>query len=213
LIAGKVIFWDWNGTLLDDVDICIDSMNAMLSRRNMKTIDFRFYTEVFGFPVIDYYMELGFDFSVESFEDLSVEFIAEYNSRVEHARLHNSVIEVLENFKNRKFKQVIVSAMEQQMLIKLLEKHSLYNYFDDVRGLENIYAGGKVHLAQAYIDEHKINPKDILLIGDTVHDAEVAKEIGSELVLFTNGHHSVVRLKAHSNFIIQDLFELINLVN
>ena len=31
----KLVIWDWNGTLLNDVDICIESMNTMLKSRNM----------------------------------------------------------------------------------------------------------------------------------------------------------------------------------
>jgi phosphoglycolate phosphatase len=144
---------------------------------------------------------------------LSVEFIAEYNSRVEHVKLQKSALDILKNFKKRKLIQVIVSAMEQRMLEKLLEKHHLSDYFSEVRGLTNIYAGGKVHLAQSYINENNINPEDILLIGDTLHDAEVAMEIGCKLILVTNGHHSANRLEAYSKTIINDLRELNTIFN
>jgi phosphoglycolate phosphatase len=208
-----VIFWDWNGTLLDDVDICVDSMNAMLQRRGMKKIDKQLYTEIFSFPVVNYYRTLGFDFTVLSFEDLSVEFIAEYNSRVHLAKLHESVNEILSVFHSQGMQQVIVSAMEQQMLERLLNNHQLLNYFDDILGLKDIFANGKAHLAHTYIDKKKLNPKQITLIGDTLHDAEVANEIGANLILFANGHHSYSRLAQNGHRLIFNLNELPGIFN
>jgi phosphoglycolate phosphatase len=208
-----IIFWDWNGTLLDDIDICIDSMNAMLNRRSMPNITKNRYKEIFNFPVIDYYRELGFNFDHTCFEDLSVEFISEYNSRVHQARLHPSVYTVLEALKKSNKIQVIVSAMEQTMLNELLEQHKLKGYFQKTIGLSNIYAHSKVHLAQDYIVENKINPKQITLIGDTIHDAEVAEEIGSNLILVSHGHHSQKRLYKVGTTIISNLEELLLQLN
>ena len=207
-MQNSIIFWDWNGTLLDDVDICVESMNHMLDKRGMPTITKEYYRQVFGFPVIGYYEILGFDFKVDTFEDLSVEFISGYNSRVHKASLHPWVIETLNLFKEQQKKQVIVSAMEQVMLENLLHQHNIYDFFVDVKGLTNIYANGKTHLATSYITENNLNPKDIVFVGDTLHDAEVAKGIGSGLVLVSNGHHNFERLSANGDFVIQDLSEL-----
>lgn len=48
------IIWDWNGTLLDDVDIVIEAMNRLLKRRNMPLLDYYTYKKIFTFPVKDY---------------------------------------------------------------------------------------------------------------------------------------------------------------
>ena len=62
------IIWDWNGTLLNDVDICVKSMNHLLEKRNLPLLDINRYKTVFGFPVKDYYAKIGFDFTKENFE-------------------------------------------------------------------------------------------------------------------------------------------------
>jgi phosphoglycolate phosphatase len=213
LIKTEVIFWDWNGTLLDDVTISIDSMNAMLTRRSMKTIDYRYYTEIFGFPVSAYYKQLGFDFSVESFENLSVEFISEYNTRAHEAKLHQSVYTVLDYFKKLNKIQVIVSAMEQTMLEELLRKHKLTAYFKEVLGLKDIFASSKVHLAQDFIKRNNIHPADIMLIGDTAHDAEVAKEIGAKLILVSHGHNNRSRLSRKGTKVVSNLVEILSIID
>ena len=82
------IVWDWNGTLLDDIDICIESMNNLLSERNLPLLYPDLYREVFTFPVRKYYSEIGFDFSKEPFSRVGLEFMELYKQNLPKSRLH-----------------------------------------------------------------------------------------------------------------------------
>jgi len=64
----ETIIWDWNGTLLNDVDICVESINILLSERGHKPLSKSLYREIFTFPVKAYYELAGFDFTNESFD-------------------------------------------------------------------------------------------------------------------------------------------------
>jgi phosphoglycolate phosphatase len=207
------IFWDWNGTLLNDVNACIISMNNMLSRRGMQLINEKYYKAVFGFPVIDYYKILGFDFTKESFEELSVEFITEYSTLSTSQPLQPCTCQSLQFFKESNCRQVIVSAMEQQMLEQQIENCGISNYFDSIIGLTNIYASSKVHLAKAYMGSNNLNPSQILFIGDTLHDAEVARILECDLFLVANGHHSLERLKHQKHMVFSSLEFLLSHFN
>ncbi len=50
-MAKKVIIWDWNGTLLNDTDICVSCMNRVLKKRGLELLDVQRYREIFNFPV------------------------------------------------------------------------------------------------------------------------------------------------------------------
>ena len=66
------IIWDWNGTLLDDVDWCVRSVNKMLEKRKKSRLKALCdYHNVFCFPIIEYYKNVGFDLDYESFEELA----------------------------------------------------------------------------------------------------------------------------------------------
>ena len=39
-----VIFWDYNGTILDDVGVCVSVINTMLNRRNLPAISYDKYS-------------------------------------------------------------------------------------------------------------------------------------------------------------------------
>jgi phosphoglycolate phosphatase len=52
-------------------------------------------------------------------------------------------------------------------------------------------------VGKRFMEEHQINPKDVLMIGDTLHDAEVAEALGINIILYTKGHQHPSRLKKY----------------
>ena len=55
----KHIIWDWNGTLVNDAQLCVDIVNEILSEFDIPPVSFEFYRNNFSFPVRNYYDRLG----------------------------------------------------------------------------------------------------------------------------------------------------------
>ena len=105
-----------------------------------------------------------------------------------------------------------MSAYEQQSLNRILNQFKLKDYFTNVVGLDNIYASGKTHLAKNLAEMIRSNCSDgkILLIGDTIHDYEVAKEINSDCILISHGHQDEERLLKLGNPVVKN-FNALNI--
>lgn len=202
------IIWDWNGTLLNDLDLCIDSINSLLKKRSLKLLDHDSYKELFSFPVKNYYQAIGFDFSKEDFEIPAKEFIDLYDSRVKNCPLHFSAIEVLESFKSKGYQQFVLSAMKQPMLEKTLKNSGISHFFEGVAGLNDHYAVSKVERGRELIREFEIETDDSWMIGDTNHDFEVASELGINCILVADGHQSHERLKETGAEVVDSLSNL-----
>ena len=84
----KHIIWDWNGTLVDDTEFCVNIINRVLKRRTLPEIDVEAYRDTFDFPVIDYYKRIGFDLTKHDFKVLSSEFINAYIDGRRQLKLH-----------------------------------------------------------------------------------------------------------------------------
>ena len=193
------IVWDFNGTIMDDVEIGIESVNVLLEKRELKTLESREeYQNIFGFPIIDYYRRLGFDFEKEPYEEIAVEWVAEYTAREKTAKTVDGVKELLEFFKNNGKKQIIISACEEQMLNRNLKLLGVFDYFDDVCGINNIYASSKEAIAIEWRKKHA-NEK-LLFIGDTDHDCSVARAMGADCILVAQGHQSFETLMHYSDY-------------
>ncbi|MBE9480939.1 MAG: HAD family hydrolase [Bacteroidetes bacterium] len=205
----KTIIWDWNGTLLNDIDICINSINILLEHRNIENLTKEIYKEIFTFPVKDYYSKAGFDFTKEDFDIPATEFINIYNRRIIDADLFQEVTSVLEHFKNRNYQQLIISAMEQDSLVKSIFDKGIGNYFTHISGVNNHYAVSKVENAKNLIKQVNINPQQVCMIGDTIHDYEVAGEIGCNCIIVANGHQSYKRLEPLNCTVVNKLTDVI----
>ncbi len=205
----KTIIWDWNGTLLNDIDICIDSINILLEHRNIEKLTKKIYKEIFTFPVKDYYSKAGFDFTKEDFDIPATEFINIYNHRIIDADLFQEVTSVLEHFKNRNYQQLIISAMEQDSLVRSIFDKRINNYFTHISGINDHYAVSKVENAKNLIKKANINPNQVCMIGDTIHDFEVAGEIGCNCIIVANGHQSYKRLEPLNCTVVNKLTDVI----
>ena len=206
MVGIRSIIWDWNGTLLNDTELCRSIINELLTKRKLATLSLEKYKEIFAFPVKEYYEKAGFDFAKEAFEIPADEFILSYNERVKGASLHQDAIKILA-FAKDNYTQFIVSAMEHHSLNNLVKAHHIHHYFKSISGIDNHYAHSKTANAKRIISNHGLKPSEVCIIGDTIHDHEVSEAIGCDCILISNGHQSKKRLLSTGRSVFNSLTE------
>ena len=207
--GSPVIFWDYNGTILDDVHTCIVAINTMLARRGLPAITLERYTDIFDFPIVRLYKGAGFDLAKESFTDiLAPEYISLYQPASYNAGIRPGVLELIKSLKTAGYMQVLLSASQRDLLVEQTDAFGLSPFFDAILGLGDIYARSKTELARRWIDEHRVGSGDICIIGDTVHDFQVARELKGQCVLVCGGHNSKQRLLETGASVIKDFSNL-----
>jgi len=180
----------------------------MMGERDLSLITLESYRENFRFPVIDYYVDLGFDFDAEDFDDVANEYIALYNSRRCECKLREGSIEVLQAIEKAGLKQSILSAYHQDLLEQVVEYFDITGFFTNICGLGDYYANCKIDLGKKLIETTGLEKNDVLLVGDTVHDFEVAEKIGCDCVLLTDGHQSEEKLKSCGTEVLKSIEEV-----
>ncbi len=190
----KHIIWDWNGTLLNDVSVCVDIVNNILVKKNLNPLSIEAYRNIFTFPIRNYYEKAGFDFSQYTFEEVGLEWMGEYERRRSESLLHIGVMETLTMLKGNGLNQSVLSAYPHHTLIEVITHFNLNDFFTHIVGHDNIYATSKVELGKNLIKKINNGNGKVLLIGDTEHDHEVASEIGADCVLIADGHQSKATL-------------------
>lgn len=209
----KYVIWDFNGTILDDLDLCVSILNSMLMKQNKPLISKNEYLDIFGFPIQTYYEKAGLSFESDSFEDLSFDFIVKYQPKSMFEQLHEGVIETLIALQNRGIKSIILSASETNNLIEQIEHFGLTQYFDYIVGTDNVKALGKVQAGLKLMKTLNEDKSAFLYIGDTIHDCEVAKALDVNIVLYTKGHQSESRLRDKTNQVIHKIYDIIKYID
>ncbi len=183
------ILWDFNGTLLDDLALCLASINLLLTRRGLPPLeDENAYREVFDFPVQSYYTRVGLPGEGDAFVEVAHEWVEAYRAGEHTTTLRDGALPVLRLIRDTGVPQGVLSATEQKMLGEQVDALGIRDYFDMILGRGDIYATDKSDIAVRYRATHPV--ERILMLGDTVHDYKTALAGGFDCVLVTGGHQS-----------------------
>jgi phosphoglycolate phosphatase len=201
------IIWDWNGTLLDDTQASVNAVNGMLSARHLPALDVPTYREHFGFPVRDFYRAVGFRLETEDWDAMAREFHDRFLADTSLS-LHAEAPRMLAWFEAAGIGQSVLSASEQSILEAMLAAFGVARFFTHVCGVDNLYGHSKLDLGRTLLGRLGVQPERILLIGDSLHDHEVAAALNVQGLLVAQGHQSYARLAHSGTPVLHSLAEL-----
>ena len=193
----KYILWDWNGTLLDDTQAALDTLNIMLARRGVKPISLEFFRDHFAFPCRPFYDMIGMHVGDAEWDALAKEYHDLYAEQPKE--LNRETIAALERVRKSGAKQSIISALRQDLLDEVTARMGVAPYMECIYGVDNLDGASKLDRALELMG--RIAPEageqpDVVLIGDALHDKEVADALKVRCVLCGQGSHASWRLRA-----------------
>lgn len=207
----KLIIWDWNGTIVNDVLVALGAVNKILEKRQMKPITLEQYYSYLETPIIKFYEHL-FDFSKVDFNEIAEEFSEYYDELLPEFPLFMNSYYVLHHLYKDGVKQIIVSGSKTEKITSVLQRFNLMCYFDDIIGADDHFAESKLERGTEAIKKLNVEPSECLVVGDTVHDDILAKEIGADCVLFSGGHQSKKDLESRHVTVIDDMVDLLDYI-
>jgi hypothetical protein len=93
------------------------------------------------------------------------------------------------------------------MLEAVVKERGLCDYFGHLAGNTNIFAASKADYGKTLLKKIGLKKEEVLLVGDTAHDFEVARELGVNCILVSCGHYSAGRLRSLGVPVFADLFQ------
>lgn len=197
------IIWDFNGTVLDDVDASVAAVNDMLRIRGLPETTKEKYVGSVSLPLDRYYSGIGIKNTDMS--SLSEEFRR-------HCKKHDDLTHIFEDFydaaeyaKSLGIKNILMSSLYIDYLYEETEKYKIREYFDDMIGMDDMLVGSKLENAKKFIERSNATPDNILFIGDMINDAQIARTLGSHCILIPNGHNSKSRCLAQEVTVVESL--------
>lgn len=198
------IFWDFNGTIIDDVGNALQCVNDMLERKGRQPITLDDYYTYVETPIIGFYRHILPPDELD-FQDISRQYHSDYARHINETGLAEGAYELLHKLKAMGVHQYIITANILSEAEELIEKFGISACFDKILGAENTLAESKIDRAKAFFRELNINRNDAILIGDTLHDLETANALGIDCVLVSYGHQGRRLLEEHNAFTVNSL--------
>jgi phosphoglycolate phosphatase len=188
------IIWDWNGTLLDDVIVALEIVNDLLEECGVPRLTTDRYREIFDFPVTLYYERAGLDLKRHDFNWISERFCNRFESEFDRVALFSAAPDILRAVRESGGRQFLLSGTEHHALHRMTARRGALDFFDAAKGLHDNKAAGKHVAAKDMMEQFQLQPAKTVMIGDTTHDADVARHLGVDCILVSSGHHSRDRL-------------------
>lgn len=199
------IIWDWNGTLLNDLWLCVKICNILLAKHQLPLVDEEIFRKHYTHPMTELYRSLGFDLENNPFEQLAEEFHTEYEANFHNIRLHHNTLDVLSRIKNSGKTQSILSAHPNYLLNESTKIRGINTLFTEIIGLPDKLAGSKIDIGKKWLDKSHINPGTTVLIGDTAHDLETANALSVDCILIAGGFQSIDFIKSLGCLVLEEI--------
>ena len=145
-MAPITILWDWNGTLLDDTVAAVDTLNAMLDRRGLPRMKMDWYRANFRFPVRPFYESVGFRIRDDEWDALALEYHQIYLQQPK--TLAKDAVAALDLAQAAGARQVVVSALRQDLLEQDVAKQGVGHYFYGLYGTHDLDGASKLAAAR-----------------------------------------------------------------
>jgi phosphoglycolate phosphatase len=215
----KQVFFDWNGTILNDATANLKAENYSLSLFNIKPITIKKFRDTFEIPITKYYAKVGISEKVffENHAKIQETYHSFYEKQIEHCKAREGTEILLKWLYSKGIKSVILSNHTEEGIEKHLKRLKLEKYIETLLANNSIMHTGlkdKAQRAESYIEKNNVSPKQILVVGDAPEEAKIARQIGAKSALVSGGWYSETRLKeAKPDYIIERLDELIGVIN
>lgn len=191
----KHLVWDWNGTLLNDFTAVVRATNTTIATVNGEQLEPDAHRERFRRPVIEFYSDLvGRELSAAEFATLDAMFHADYEVLLPECGLSDGATDAIAAWRGT---QSLLSMWFHDPLVRLVSQYGLTERFARVDGRADTSPGdAKLPYLLAHLEAIGVEPRDCVLIGDSVDDCAAAHAAGASCVLYTGGFTAETKLTA-----------------
>ncbi|MFG2715876.1 HAD family hydrolase [Streptomyces goshikiensis] len=213
VVVGPHIVWDWNGTLLHDIDAVIVATNASFAELGFPPISLETYRDLYVVPVPKFYERLmGRLPTDEEWLVMDETFHRHYWAAAEDSGLAEGARELLTDWSGAGSTQSLLSLAPHDKLVPLVRVHGIDGHFvrvDGRVGPSHTSKAGHLVRHMAAMEGAGVTAARTVLIGDAVDDALAAAHVGARAVLYTGGSHSRASLESAGVPVVDSLAEAV----
>lgn len=220
----KNIVFDWNGTLLDDTHSVLECVNLALASVGQAPIDHERFSDGHNWPLTieekkwplrSFYRDMGLnDEQLDRLRENERHiFHDKYEALSEQVDLRPGAAEILKDFRDAGIHSLILSNHLVDEIRKQLRRFDIERYFAEVLAYANrdiqFLDMTKGERLKRFMADKKIAPENTVIIGDTIEEILIARELGLVSIVITGGTITEKRLRSgNPDYLIHSLHEL-----
>ncbi len=213
------VIWDWNGTLVDDLELVVAAVNLSLDDIGAPPIDADGYRTHYTRPVELFYEQvLGRPLQEREWRRIDRVFHEGYRTGVPSLPLTADARAAVEHVAAEGWTQSILSMWWHDELVAAAASHGLDRFMIRVDGNRGEAGETKLRHLRRHLhdlDEElgALNLCRVVVIGDALDDAGAAREAGVWCVLYDGGSHHRVELAGVGMPVADTLLEAVDIAS
>lgn len=181
----KLLLFDFDGTVADTFQCGLEILNLMAPEFGYRRLEDADVHRARDMRTRELMKFLGIP--ATRMPKISKRGKEELNKRMDQVQPFAGMVEIIRNLHADGFQLGILTSNSEENVAEFLKKFEL-ELFDFIHTSSKLT--GKARVIRRILKNHKLKPKQVLLVGDEVRDIEAAQETGIHMAAVTWGYNS-----------------------
>jgi len=191
----ELLVFDWDGTLVDSTAAIARAILGAADDIGTPVPDRSLASHVIGLGLAQALARVVPYLPPERIGDFAARYRAHYQGSEEQIRLFDGAIELLDTLRSRGVRLAIATGKTRAGLDRALKSAGLQGHFSSVRCADQTHPKPHPAMLQELAQELGVDRANMLMIGDTSHDLQMAASAGVAAVAVAYGAHPRAELE------------------
>jgi phosphoglycolate phosphatase len=204
----KYIVFDFDGTIVDSMDIAINVYNKLAEKHEYKQIVQEDKEYLRGLTVKEKCAYL--EFPTYKIPFLAPSFYRLYKESMKDLVMFDGIKELLNELVEKGYQLAVISSNSEEVIREFLQKYQI-DFMDDIVCSSNIL--GKDKVIKKFLKKRKLKSTEMIYIGDEVRDVVAAKKCDVPVIWVEWGFDLREKVaKEEPNYIVTKPEEILSIV-
>lgn len=203
------VLFDWDGTVMDSTYSIASSIQLASADLELPVPSIQQASWVIGLSLESALYRAVPDLTAEQMPLFLERYRHHFMQRDPHIKLFDGILPFMGELRGRQIALGVATGKSRQGLDRVLQQVNLSTFFDATRCADETRSKPDPEMLHQLLVELMLEPEQVLMVGDTVHDIHMAANAGMDSVAVTYGAHDPQTLaKAEPTVMVDNVAQM-----
>lgn len=203
------VLFDWDGTVMDSTYSIASSIQLASADLQLPVPSIQQASWVIGLSLESALYRAVPDLTAEQMPMFLERYRHHFMQRDPHIKLFDGILPFMGELRGRQIALGVATGKSRQGLDRVLQQVNLSTFFDATRCADETRSKPDPEMLHQLLAELMLEPEQVLMVGDTVHDIHMAANAGMDSVAVTYGAHDPQTLaKAEPTVMVDNVAQM-----
>lgn len=192
----SAVVFDWDGTVMDSTHSIVKSIQDACADLELAVPDSRDAAWVIGLSLESALYRCVPDLTAEQFPLFIERYRHHFLALDTNITLFDGIVDVLQMVRQRDGMLAVATGKGRAGLDRVLDRVQLREMFHTTRCADETASKPSPLMLLQILEELQLDPEQVLMVGDTTHDIDMATQAGIDSMAVTYGAHDIPTLTA-----------------